>query len=363
MSSDGRARRWLGRAGAALALLLAGAGIGAALTHLLAPPRDVLAAPSFATVEARTGTVERSITLNATVARRADAPLALAGGGTVTALRIPTGAPATSGDVVATVGLRPVTLAQGDVPMFRELSPGTQGVDVEQLQRMLVAEGHLGANAVDGRYRAATTTAVKRWQAALSVPTDGVVRLQDVVFAPHLPGDVAAAEGVHVGARLGDGAALLTPLLPPDASIELPEGQAQLVVPGQAVTLESGGQTWAAVVQRVTVLASASDTRRVAELTAPGGGPVCGSDCGSVPVPAGLLVPARIQIVPPTQGVLVPASAITTDAGGRTAVVTDAGATIPVEVGASAGGEIVVAGLESGMVVRAPALLPPESGG
>ena len=53
MSSDGRARRWLGRAGAALALLLAGAGIGAALTHLLAPPRGVLAAPSFATVEAR----------------------------------------------------------------------------------------------------------------------------------------------------------------------------------------------------------------------------------------------------------------------------------------------------------------------
>lgn len=77
-----------------------------------------------------------------------------------------------AGDVLFTVDLRPVVIGRGVVPAFRNLQAGDSGVDVEQLEAMLVELGFLSVQA-DDLFDAATTTAVRSWQASLGVTTDG----------------------------------------------------------------------------------------------------------------------------------------------------------------------------------------------
>lgn len=61
--------------------------------------------------------------------------------------------------VAMTISGRPMIVLQGASPMFRDLGPGTKGQDVLQLERALQRAG-LAPGRVDGRYDAATATAV-----------------------------------------------------------------------------------------------------------------------------------------------------------------------------------------------------------
>lgn len=63
------------------------------------------------------------------------------------------------GDVLAVVGNRPVIVVQGDLPMYRDLTPGTQGEDVLLLENALDRLGY-DPGEVDGRYDANTEEAV-----------------------------------------------------------------------------------------------------------------------------------------------------------------------------------------------------------
>jgi peptidoglycan hydrolase-like protein with peptidoglycan-binding domain len=63
------------------------------------------------------------------------------------------------GDVAMTVDGRPVFVLPGTIPMHRDLRPGDRGQDVLQLERALRGLG-LAPGAVDGRYDAATGSAV-----------------------------------------------------------------------------------------------------------------------------------------------------------------------------------------------------------
>jgi peptidoglycan hydrolase-like protein with peptidoglycan-binding domain len=75
----------------------------------------------------------------------------------------------------------PVVLLYGSLPAYRTLSPGTEGADVEQLERNLRALGYTGF-AVDDEYTSATASAVKEWQDDLGLPETGTVDLGRVVY-------------------------------------------------------------------------------------------------------------------------------------------------------------------------------------
>lgn len=82
---------------------------------------------------------------------------------------------------------RPVPLLYGELPAWRRLAAGmTDGPDVKQLEENLVAMGH--ADVADlpgnGKFTAAVTEAVRRWQKTLAVEESGAVELGHAVFLP-----------------------------------------------------------------------------------------------------------------------------------------------------------------------------------
>lgn len=341
--------------------LVMGVVIGAALMRLLAPPHDTLASPEFATVVAREGTIKRVIGLNASVRWELGAQAPIAGGGVLTEIRHSGNESVAAGDVVATIDLRPVTVGQGKVPMFRNLSSGAEGVDVRQLQSLLVTEGFLSEGDGDGTFGPRTLSAVRAWQHSKGVDPDGNVRASDLLFLPELPSVLVMAGDLEVGARLADGAPFVQTLSAPIATVSLPEGQAQLVTKGQSVILDPAGRKWAAVVKRVRTDLSERTAQQVAELAPAGPELICRDDCADVPSDEGLVLPAEIEIVPETAGVIVPTSAVVSDATGSSVVTAD-GQRLPVRVAAAANGEAVVEGIPPGLSVRAPALVPKKSG-
>lgn len=333
-----------------------GAAGGWALQAILSPAPDVLTSPDYALVDVREGTVGRALQLNASAEWAAAAVAANQSTGTVTSIALAPGHEAGPGDVVYAVDLRPVVVAAGDVPAFRDLGQGDHGEDVEQLQRLLSDLGYY-ASEPDGRFRAGTYWAVRAWQRDLGVTLDGVVRRGDVIFVPTLPARLALSPELVVGAPVAGGEPAVQVL--PDApsfTIALPEGQARLISPGMSVEILPGdGDAWPAEVTDVREGAEAGVT---ASLGGIGGATICGDDCADVPVGDATLLPNLIHVVPEVSGVVVPIAAVVTTADGETAVVLGSGDVRPVTVISSAEGIAVVEGVAVGETVRTPGLIP-----
>lgn len=66
------------------------------------------------------------------------------------------------GDVIFTISGRPVFILQGEVPVFRDLTPGLKGHDVRQLENALQRMG-IETGPVDGVYDAQTSAGVEAW--------------------------------------------------------------------------------------------------------------------------------------------------------------------------------------------------------
>jgi len=91
------------------------------------------------------------------------------------------------------IGTRPVLLAEGDVPMYRELRHGRDadrklqsGDDVEQLQAFLLAGGFDDDDRLtaDGEFGPSTERAVKAWQEANGLEKTGAIDRSQLVFHP-----------------------------------------------------------------------------------------------------------------------------------------------------------------------------------
>jgi membrane fusion protein, multidrug efflux system len=99
-------------------------------------------------------------------------------------------------------------LMYGSRPAWREMSEGLQGEDVRQLQENLIALGFGDSLTASGVFDAATTAAVKAWQASLGHPETGVVGFGAVVFQP---GAVrVSAQAVALGDTVTSGIEVLT---------------------------------------------------------------------------------------------------------------------------------------------------------
>lgn len=337
------------------ALFVAATGFWAGRVALAPPPDPLLERPGPVTYEVVEQTLGESLQF-AAVAQWNTTPLVRGwGSGIVTSVDFAAGDEVGVGDVLFTVDLRPVVVARGAVPAFRDLRAGDAGLDVKQLESMLADIGLLIGDP-DEHFDAATTGAVRAWQESLGVAPDGTVHLGDVLFAPELPVRVVATDALQVGALLPLGEVVVNRLSrEPVIVVPLTPDQRNLVPLTGTVRLTYPEGTWQAVVARASENSDGGVDRLDLELEAPDGGPVCGAECPRwIPATGKTDFPAEIVIIPETKGPTVPVAAIATDPGGGQTVQLADGRRMPIEVIVSTDGLAIVEGIGVGDLVVLP---------
>jgi hypothetical protein len=173
---------------------------------------------------------------------------------------------------VYSVNDEPVPLLYGAIAAYRAFYVGmSDGGDVGELTRGLIALGYGAGLAQSDHYSSATAAAVGRWQQALGLPVTGEILLGEVVFEPGpiRVTSVTAPAGASVGgggagSGGGGGGTVLTATgTTPVVTVGLPVTQEYLVEPGDAVSvvLPDGSTTVGGRVESVGTVA-----------TCPGGG-------------------------------------------------------------------------------------------
>jgi peptidoglycan hydrolase-like protein with peptidoglycan-binding domain len=133
----------------------------------------------------------------------------------------------------------PVPLLYGAIPAYRAFYPGmSDGGDVGELTRDLIALGYGAGLAQSDHYSAATAAAVQRWQQALGLPATGKILLGEVVFEPSpiRVTTVTPAAGAPVSSS-GSGTVLTATGTAPVVTVDLDVDQEYLVKDGDAVTV------------------------------------------------------------------------------------------------------------------------------
>ncbi len=163
---------------------------------------------------------------------------------------------------VYSVNDEPVPLLYGAIPAYRAFSVGmSDGADVAELTRDLIALGYGGGLSPSNHYSSATAAAVQRWRRARGLPVTGEIPLGEVVFEP---GPIRVTSvSVAVGAVVGGGTVLTATSTTPVVTVDLDVSQEYLVKPGDTVTvvLPNGRSTVRGHIETVGTVA-----------TCPGGG-------------------------------------------------------------------------------------------
>ncbi len=160
------------------------------------------------------------------------------------------------------VGDEPVPLLYGSLPAYRQFDVGmSDGADVGQLTRDLIALGYGDGLAQSNHFSSATAAAVERWQKALGLQATGEIPLGDAVFEPG-PIRVTSVTPT-LGTPAGGGVVLTATSTTPIVVVDLDVSEEYLVKPGDAVTvvLPDGTTTAAGHIETVGTVA-----------TCPGGG-------------------------------------------------------------------------------------------
>ncbi|MFT4051929.1 MAG: peptidoglycan-binding domain-containing protein [Microbacterium sp.] len=346
------------RVATGLALFAAGAVLaGAAAWAIVAvtrPAEDPLEATTFTLAEVTAGEVGASIQLN-TVAEWTPVPVgANRAAGVVTSVDVAAGAEVSQGALLYTVDLRPVVVAQGEVPAFRDVGDGSSGEDVRQVQQLLTDLGFYSGE-VEGEAGSLTASAIRAWQKSLGVEQTGVVAAGDIVFVPSLPTRVAVdADVVFRGASLAGGEPVLSGLpASPEFTIPVTDAQAAMMPAGTRVEITSpDGDVWTGFVGEQTRDAEMGTV--VVSLSGADGAVICGDQCAQVPVTGQATLSSTIVTVETVSGLVVPSSALVSDADGQLAVIDEAGERMPVTVVTAARGLSVIEGVDEGTKVRVP---------
>jgi hypothetical protein len=195
-----------------------------------------------------------------------------AAAGTFTALPSP-GQVVRRGQRLYEVDGAPTVLFYGARPEWRALEPGvTDGPDIAQLDLNLIALRYASPAwlTVSDAYTSATRAAIVNWQVASGRAVNGVVKPEDVAYAPG-PVRVATVTA-SLGGLVQAGATVLTGTSPePVVGAALPVSQEYLVKAGDqvTVTLPDGTTTTPGVVASISHVASST-----------GGSPSDGSSTG-----------------------------------------------------------------------------------
>ncbi|MFH8409584.1 hypothetical protein ACH4FX_33100 [Streptomyces sp. NPDC018019] len=337
------------------AVLLGAAGMAAAAwikspaqvaADTAAPPADVLTAAAERKVLAETVVTRGQVTASQSVQVSSAGPGGDgAGRSVVTKVKAKAGEPVAFGRVLLEVSGRPVFALPGALPAYRDLKPGDDGQDVQQLQHALASVGHPTNPDRPGHFGAGTERAVRGLYAALGYtprpvaenkeaegkkpptpaapPTHPMVAMSEVVFLNSLPARAdsvtaevgAEASGVLMTISAGD---LLV-----SGSVGLHEKG--LIHPGQKVEIlaETTGERATGTVVSVAQVPKTKKNKS-------GENDKAGADEYVVKVKPGGRLPAtmagqevRLTISAASSRakvLAVPSSAISTGADGRTTV-------------------------------------------
>jgi peptidoglycan hydrolase-like protein with peptidoglycan-binding domain len=160
---------------------------------------------------------------------------ALHGGGVYTWLPEP-GAVIKQDQPLYSVGNVPVPLLYGSLPAYRQFDAGmSDGADVGQLTRDLIALGYGDGLTQSDHFSSATAAAVQRWQKALGLQATGEIPLGDAVFEPG-PIRVTSVTPA-VGTPAGGGVVLTATSTTPVVVVDLDVSEEYLVKPGDTVTV------------------------------------------------------------------------------------------------------------------------------
>lgn len=279
--------------------------------------------------------------------------------GTVTWVR-GEGATVTRGKRMYEVDGDKVFLMYGGVPMYRTLSQGSEGKDVEQLERNLKKLGYGDGMTVDDEFTTATEDAVLAWQDDMGLPETGTIDASQAIVAS---GPVRITEAkVSLGGQAKSGAPVYTITSTKRVvHIDLDVADQDLAHKGAKVGIE--------LPDGDTVKGSISKVGTVAKTASSGGG---GSSETTIEVTVTLDKPkqadgydeAPVSVDLESQraeNVLsVPVEALLALPGGGYAVQVVDGETAttePVEVGVYAKGHVEVSGsgVKAGLTVGVPA--------
>lgn len=270
-----------------------------------------------------------------------------ANAGTVTTVPIETGSVIDSGDVLYSLDLKPVVVAKGEVPAFRDLSLDDKGADVQQVQQLMV-DLNFATISPDGHYGPATMRAIKKWQKSLGVVPTGVITAGDIAFAEPLPSRVRLDAKLRRGQILTAGDVVLYAVNPvPEFSISVGTAQQNTSLsPGTEVWVNSGSERWQA---QVVSLEVREDGGEWAVLGGVDGATICGDSCDSVPIlDGGTILPGDVVLTPEASGPIVPLSTMSTGPDGSVFVRLANGTPVTVQVLATDGARSVVTGVTAG---------------
>lgn len=304
-------------------------------------------APSASTAEVVEATIGQTLNVGVTVTQ----PSLVLASNTLTGV-VTEVSPNTSydvGTVIYRVANIPVWLVQGLVPLYRDLTVGVEGVDVQELQKALQS---LGYSIYDksGTYGTSTELAIKKRQKSLGVETTGTVRLGEIVAVPTLPAADSVGTSIKLGHVLVGGEdSVIGRSGIRQFSLVLTDEQAAALKPDSTISVKFNGAEWAAVVGSISTDENGSPTFVLAGIN---DAEVCGDQCAQLPAVDKMSLPGEIVITPPATGLAVPTSALRTDPNGKVSVVTKDRQIIPVEVVGIAQGLAVVVGLTAGQIVR-----------
>ncbi|HEU5224058.1 MAG TPA: peptidoglycan-binding domain-containing protein [Candidatus Lumbricidophila sp.] len=347
-----KTRRW--RLPLAITAVLIAAALGWAGAVVFAPRHGALDATRYTTVEVVPGSVGSTLSLNVVAAWAPQSVGTNDAVGVVTSVALESGKEVIAGTVLYAVNLRPVVVAQGSTPSFRDLTRTSEGDDVVQLQQLLATLG-FHSQPADGVFDRTTEQAVKAWQRSLGVPVDGVVRVGDIVFIPSLPVRVwLDADVIARGNRVVGGERAVSTLHgSPEFRIPVTEQQSAAIPTDAVVKLDAPtGDVWEA-----TVSGRETDTDgQMQILLAPTHGDfICGDACAAIAVSEQTTYSGRIELVPEVDGLVIPSAALDAKADGTVVVLDASGIEHKVEILASARGMSAITGLDQGTRVRIPA--------
>jgi peptidoglycan hydrolase-like protein with peptidoglycan-binding domain len=155
---------------------------------------------------------------------------------------------------------RPVPLFYGARPAFREFALGmSDGVDVRELKRNLLALGFANDTPLDDHFDLATRDAVKELQRALGLHPTGRIAFGSVVFLPRPIRVSGPASGVAVGATVQAGALILSATATARAVlVQLDPGSvAQLKIGDRTIVTTPNGTTTPGRVASIARVATA----------------------------------------------------------------------------------------------------------
>ncbi|MER5763775.1 peptidoglycan-binding protein [Streptomyces sp. NPDC002082] len=261
-------RRRVRAAAIAATLIAAGGAAGTAATDAVDDARRkdgaalASAASSTALAKVTRGTLSARTQQNGTLGYAGDHPVVNHADGTVTQLPA-TGETIRQGQVLYRVSGKPVILLKGSVPAYRELSRGTEGEDVRQLNAALVALGYATEDELDPQsdyFGRATRRALKKLQDAVGLEETGRLTPGRAVFLPVDELRVTKVEAMTGGLVGPGGLVMRVSSTRRHVTVALNAGRQSSVKPGDKVLITlPNGRTTDGVVSSVGKVATKTE--------------------------------------------------------------------------------------------------------